>query len=147
MTITYKHASGDTVICHGLGNVGEVGYFSGPLGDAGAEAETEWNVEPIRPIGAAHATPADRGNGEHTFALWVERRFATDEAAELFRISFAGALPRGGVSLLVEDSAATSNVTYAVAVLERLVVTRVGVSCDVRFEFKTSVPVLTEPEE
>lgn len=143
MTVTYQHSSGDTVICHGLGHVGEVGYFTGPLGDEGAEAETEWNVEPIRPIGAAHATPADRGCGEHTFTLLVERRFATEEAAELFRVSFAGSLPRGGVSLLVADSAAVASVSYAVAALERLIVSRVGVSCDVRFEFQTSVPIIS----
>lgn len=144
MTVTYKHTSGDTVICHGLGYAGVTGYFTGPLGN-GDPAETVWSVEPIRPIGAADSRPADRGCAEHSFLLMVERRFETEDDAELFRLSFAGTLPRGGVSLLIEDDLATQDVTYATAVLERLTVTRLGVSCDVRFEFKTSVPIFTEP--
>ena len=81
--ILYKHASGDTTICHGLAYVGQTGYYTGPLGDSDL-TETEWAVDPIKPIGALNSTPADRGNAMHTFDLWVERRFATEAEARVF---------------------------------------------------------------
>lgn len=139
MIVTYKHSTGDTVICHGLAHPGEAGYFTGPLGEE--LTETQWAVEPIRPIGAAASTPADRGNAWHSFPLSVERRFTTVDEAALFARAFAGQLPRPGVSLLVEADASIGADFFATAVLENLSVRRVGCSCDVSFLFRTSVPV------
>lgn len=146
MTITYKHSSGDTVICHGLGHPGEAGYYTGPLGPTD-DVETEWAVEDIKPIGAADATPADRGCGVHVFDLWVEQRFATEDAARTFAYGLAGTLPRGGVSLEASDTVAAKLTTYATAVLHKLVTRRTGCSVDVRFTFRTSVPVITDIPE
>lgn len=150
-TVTYKHATGNTTICHGLDNIGQTGYYTGPLGDADI-TETEWAVDPIKPIGAAHAVPADRGCGMHTFPLWVERRFDTEADARIFAKGFAGTLPRFGVSLEITDTTAGKIITYATAVLQKLIVSRNGRSVDFHFTFQTSVPVTTnipapEPEE
>ena len=145
MTVTYKHASGDTVICHGLDLPGEVGYYTGPLGSDDT-TQTEWSVEPIRPIGADHATPADRGCGVHTFALWVERRFATLDEAKLFAVGFAGSLPRKGVTLQIDDADAGKRIACDAA-LQKLLVRRTGCSCDIEFLFMTSVPVTSDIPE
>ena len=142
MQVTYKHSSGDTVICDGLDHAGEAGYYTGPLGQSD-DVETEWSVEDIKPIGAADATPADRGCGVHVFDLWVERRFATDDEARTFAHGLAGTLPRGGVSLEESDAVAGKLTTYATAVLQKLTTRRNGCSVDVYFRFKTSVPVIT----
>lgn len=146
MTITYKHTSGDIVICHGLGYAGQVGYYTGPLGQSD-DVDTEWSVEDIKPIGAADATPADRGCGVHVFDLWVEQRFATEDAARTFAHGLAGTFPRGGVSLEQSDTVAGKLTTYATAVLQKLTCQRNGCSVDVLFKFKTSVPVITDIPE
>jgi hypothetical protein len=140
MVVTYKHASGNTVLCHGFASPGADGVFTGPLG-ATDDVDTEWAAEYGQPIGAAAAVPYDRGCGRHAFALQVERRFADEDAARAFAIAFAGTLPRGAVSLDVEDSSSLWLVAYAEAVLQKLGVRRVGCSCDIAFLFLSSVPV------
>lgn len=142
MTVTYKHTSGDTVICHGLDHAGEDGYYTGPLGDSD-DTDTEWAVEPIKPIGAADATPADRGCGVHTFTLLVERRFASDDLARAHARALSGLLPRGDASLEVEGEEAGYKTVYAVAALQKLSTRRNGCSLDIQFQFMTSVPVRT----
>ncbi len=145
-TVTYKHSSGDTVICHGMAYAGQDGYYTGPLG-ASDRTETEWSVMDKKPIGAADSEPIDLGNGVHTFDLQVERRFASVEAARIFCRGFAGTLPRGGVSLETADTDAGKAVTHATAVLQKLVLDRNGTSVDIYFLFKTSVPVMTDIPE
>ncbi|MDD2241147.1 MAG: hypothetical protein PHI93_10910 [Kiritimatiellae bacterium] len=148
-TITYKHPTGDTIICHGLAYSGQPGYFTGPLGDTDT-TETEWTVDPIRPIGADHATPADRGCGIHTFELQVERRFTSEQEARTFARNLSAALPRKGVSLTEADTVNAKLTTYSTAVLQKLITSRVGISLDIYFLFQTSVPVITnipEPPE
>lgn len=142
MKVTYKHTGGDTVICDGLGHIGEVGYYTGPLGPTD-EVATEWSVEPSRAIRATSSVPIDRGNAEHVYELWVERRFATADEARSFAHGLAGTLPRGGVSLEETDDVAGKLTTYATAVLQRLRCLRNGCSVDVYFYFLTSVPVIT----
>jgi len=140
--ITYKHSSGDTVICHGLDHAGEAGYYTGPLGDSD-NTDTEWSVEPIKPIGAADATPADRGCGVHTFSLWVEIRFATELEARAHARSLPGLIPRGGASMEVTGEETGYKTVYAVVALQKLTTRRNGCSLDVVFQFMTSVPVRT----
>jgi hypothetical protein len=142
MTVTYKHASGDTVICHGLDHAGEATYYTGPLGDS-ENTDTEWSVEPIKPIGAANATPADRGCGVHMFMLWVERRFATEGEARAHARNLPGLLPRGGVSLEVTGEETGYKSVCSSAALQKLSTRRNGCSLDIIFQFMTSVPVRT----
>lgn len=144
--ILYKHASGDTTICHGLANVGQTGYYTGPLGDSDL-TETEWAVDSIKPIGALNSTPADRGNAQHTFDLWVERRFPTAAEARVFTRTFASTLPRGGISLQITDATAGKIITYATAVLQKLILSRNGISVDIHYLFQTSVPSITDIPE
>ena len=139
---TYKHASGDTVICHGLDHAGETGYYTGPLGQSD-DTDTEWSVEAIKPIGAADATPADRGCGVHLFSLWVERRFATEGEARAHARNLPGLLPRGDVSLEVTGEEEGYKTVYAAAALQKLSTHRNGCSLDIVFQFMTSVPVRT----
>ena len=141
-TITYKHPTEtDIIICHGLVYAGQAGYYTGPLG--AHTNDTVWLVDPNETIEADHATPIDRGNGQHTFPLLVERRFATVEAARIFCDSLAGTLPRGDVSIVITDTDAAKIITYAAAVLQQLTCSRNGCSVDIFFAFKTSVPVVT----
>lgn len=142
-TITYRHATaGDTVICHGMANQGQSGYYTGPLGEH--RNETVWMVDPNETIESDNAEPIDRGNGMHTFPLMVERRFVTVEEARIFTDSFAGTLPRGDVSLVITDTDAGKIITYATAVLQQVTCNRVGCSVDIYFIFKTSVPAVTD---
>lgn len=141
MKVTYKHSSGDTVICHGLGHLGELGYYIGPLGDTD-DTDTEWSVEPMKYIGADNAVPRDAGNGVHVFDLWVFREFATDDEARSFARNLAGQIPRGGASLEVTEEIVGYKTTYATAVLQKLSVKRNCSLCNVLFLFQTSVPVL-----
>jgi hypothetical protein len=140
MTVTYKHTSGDTVICHGLDHPGEAGYYTGPLGDTDA-AETEWSVDPLRPIGSDTAVPLDRGNGLHAWQLWVERRYADEAAARAAARALPGLLPRGEASLEVTGEEAGYKTTYPDAVLQKLTARRTGCSLDIIFDFLTGVPV------
>lgn len=140
MTVTYKHTSCDTVICHGLDHPGESGYYTGPLG-ASDDTETEWAVDPLRPIGAATATPLDRGNGLHLWTLWVERRYATELAAIAAARALPNLLPRGAASLEVTGEEAGFKTTYANAVVQKLNTRRNGCSLDVIWQLVTSVPV------
>jgi len=144
--ITYKHPTeADIVICHGLAYAGQPDYYTGPLGEH--SNETVWLVDPNETIEADHAVPLDRGNGQHTFPLLVERRFATVEEARIFCDSFAGTIPRGDVSLEITDTDAGKIITYAAAVLLQLSLNRVGLSVDIHFIFKTSVPIVTNIPE
>lgn len=140
MTVTYKHASGDTVICHGLGHPGEASYYTGPLG-ASDDNETEWQVDPLRPIGADSATPLDRGNGLHVFSLWVERRYSDENAARAAARALPNLLPRGAASLEVTGEETGYKTTYANAVLQKLNTRRNGCSLDIIFQWASSVPV------
>lgn len=140
MTITYKHSSGDTVICNGLEHPGEAGYYTGPLG-VSDETETEWAVDPIRPIGADTATPADRGNGLHVWSLWVERRYADDDAARAAARALPGLLPRGAASLVITGEESGYKTTYANCVIQKLNTRRNGCSLDIIWQLVTSVPV------
>lgn len=140
MTVTYKHASGDTVICHGLDHPGEAGYYTGPLGESD-DTETEWAVDPLRPVGSDTATPFDRGNGLHVFSLWVERRYADEAAARAAARALPALLPRGAASLEVTGEETGYKTTYANAVLQKLQTRRSGCSLDIVFSFLSGVPV------
>lgn len=140
MTITYKHANGDTVICHGLDHPGEAGYYTGPLGESD-DTETEWAVDPLRAIGADAARPLDRGNGLHAWQLWVERRYADEAAARAAARALHALLPRGAASLEVTGEETGYKTTYANAVLQKLNTRRNGCSLDIVFHFASGVPV------
>lgn len=140
MTITHKHSSGDTVICHGLGHPGEAGYYTGPLGDSDS-TETEWSVDPLRAIGADAARPLDRGNGLHAWQLWVERRFADDLEAQAHARALPGLLPRGPAEIAVTGEETGYQTTYPDAVLQKLETRRSGCSLDIVFSFLSGVPV------
>lgn len=142
MAITYKHASGDTVICHGLDHAGEAGYYTGPLGESD-NTDTEWSVEPIKPIGASDATPRDGGCGVHVWSLWVERRFATEGEARAHARNLPGLIPRVGASMEVTGEEAGYKTVYASVALQKLSTRRNGCSLDIVFQFMTSVPVRT----
>ena len=144
MTITLKHTSGDTILCHGTGHRGEAGYFTGPVGERSASV-AEWAAQVSRPIRAKGARPLDRGNGVFAFGFAVERRFLTEDEARVFELTFAAGLPRFGAWLEVGGIGA-QKVRMAGAVLERVEVGRVGVSCDVRFEFTAGMPELVAGE-
>jgi hypothetical protein len=137
---TYKHATGDTVICHGLDHPSEEGYYTGPLGESD-DTETEWQVDPLQPIGADSATPLDRGNGLHVWPLWVERRYATETAARAAARALPSLLPRGAASIVVTGEEAGYKSTYANAVLQKLNTRRKGCSLDIIFQWASSVPV------
>jgi hypothetical protein len=139
MTVTYKHESGNTIICHGTGHRGEPDYFTGPLGDQDSTV-MEWVAQVSRPIRAKSAKPLDRANGIFAFALAVERRFASEDKARVFEMTFGGTLPRGNASLEISDIAPHPPIIMAHAVLTRLAVNRIGLSCDFHFEFQTSIP-------
>lgn len=140
MTITHRHSSGDTVICHGLGHPGEPGYYTGPLGDSD-DTDTEWAVDPLRPIGADTAKPLDRGNGLHTWALWVERRFMTDLEAKAHARAMPGLLPRGPAAVEVTGEEDGYKTVYPDTVLQKLATRRNGCSLDIVFHFVSGVPV------
>ena len=140
MTITLKHSSGDTILCHGTEHRGEAGYFTGPVGGEDTVV-AEWSSQVSRPIRAKSARPLDRGNGLLAFAFAVERRFAGEDEARVFALVFPASLPRFGASL--EIGGVPTTVTLADAALERVTVNRTGLSCDVRFEFMAGMPVAT----
>lgn len=146
MTYTYKHTSGDTVICHGLDHAGEDGYYTGPLGES-EDTDTEWSVEAVKPIGADSATPMDFGAGVHSFALQVERRYATDDAARAAARALPKLLPRGDASLEVTGEEEGYKTVYASIALQKLNVKRSGCSLSITFQFMASVPVRTAVEE
>jgi len=142
MVITYKHSGGDTVICHGTGHRGEVGFFTGPVGGEDT-AVAEWSAQVSRPIRASSAKPLDRGNGLFSFDFSVERRFGTEDDALAWKLTFPASLPRFGARLEVGDIGGVV-MELPDAALERLTINRVGLSCDVTFEFKTAMPEVKE---
>jgi len=139
MRITLVNGTQETVLCHGTEHRGEPGYFTGPVGDSDTTV-AEWAAQVSRPIRALTARPLDRGNGLFAYSLSVERRFATEDDAHVFALTFGGTIPRFGSSLRLDEMSETQRVILNDAVLERLTVNRTGVSCEIRFEFRTAIP-------
>lgn len=134
MTVTVQ-SDPAMIICHGTGYRGQVGYFTGPLGDGRSAAK--WNVPRMRPLRAAVATPVDRGLAEHVFSLSVSRVFATEAAATMYRMALPGIMPRGSNDILIEE-AGESDVTQHGAVLESVDIAQTGIELEIAFVFSTA---------
>jgi len=139
MQLTYKHASGDTVLCHGTGHAGQPGYYTGPVGHEDT-ASAAWQTQSVLRIRAASALPIDRGNGTYTFSLRVERRFETEDAARAFARALPGSLPRFGASIEITGETAGRKTVMDTATLASVHTVRTGVSLDIVFNFETSIP-------
>ena len=141
MTITYKHASGDIILCHGTAHRGESGYYTGPLGNEDT-ARTEWQTQTVLAIRALTAKHLDRANGSHAYAFRVERRFNSEAEAIIHAATLLGSIHRAGGSLTI-TGIGTAIITMPSAVLRSLNTSRTGCSLDIAFEFATSTPTVT----
>jgi hypothetical protein len=139
MVATYKHASGDTVICHGLDHAGEAGYYTGPIGSEDS-ASASWQVQPSPRIRTPSSIPYDRGNGLYAFSLRVERRYASEDAARAAARLLPGSIPRFGASIEITGETAGKKTVMDAAALSSVSTVRTGCSLDITFSFQTSIP-------
>ena len=134
MTVTIQSTPA-FVVCHGYGYRGQAGYFCGPLN--GDRTSARWAAPRKRPIRAAVAAPVDRGLAEHVFDLTVQRVFATEDEATLYRHSLPDLMPRGENDIVVDAGGAGSG-THHGTVLEAVDILQTGVELEITFLFATA---------
>ncbi len=143
MTITLNSTPA-LILCHGLASRGTAGQYYGPLGEGRTAAA--WAVPYSRPIRSAAAVPIDRGQCEHKLEFKVQTTFATEIAAAYFQFSHAATIPRGANDITIAETGMTS-LSYPGAVLESIEIIRLGIDCEITYNFKTLAPVPIIPEE